>query len=101
MSQANSWPDAPCFETAARQIENMLFLALLLQNGQRQRERCDVRDMAHISGMRILFLGAHVFNRHPNLGIDAFDRFQCIGIARLAVANHDGQKPRARPPRDR
>ena len=43
-------------EAASGQIENMLLLALLLEHGQRERERRNVRYMAHISRMGVLLL---------------------------------------------
>ncbi len=43
-------------ETSAREIEYVLLLALLLQYGQRQRERCYVRYVRHVGAMGVLLL---------------------------------------------
>ena len=56
-------------ETSARKIEDMLLLTLLLQHGERQSERSDVRDVRNVGAVHILLLGRHVAYGHAQRAI--------------------------------
>lgn len=66
----------------------MLLLALLLQHGERQRERRDMRNMGDIGRMQVVLLRLHRHQRHSQRPVEALNGLDRIPVAAFAFADH-------------